>query len=226
MPDLLETAHRRVLAAALGLGALLALGLGGCGPQEDPTKGDVPPPPLTTGTTPTVAGGDRALAGKGGGQASKGKQKDDGNSGGSSGGSSSGASSGRAGRGGGGGGSSLGSSGSSTRGGGGTPNQPPVPSVRTTLHLTMRDGDPPEFSTTSLTSRAGRVTIILRNLDDEEHGIAVAGTELKEESKPVGKGKTVSITVDLPAGEYEFYCPVDDHQIDRPDQESGILSVG
>jgi Cupredoxin-like domain len=211
MLDLLETAHRRVPAAALGLGAALALGLGGCGPQDDPTKGDVPPPPLTTGTTPTVPGGDRAVAGSDAGRSQKGKQKDDDDGGGGSGGG---------GRGGGGGGS-----GGSSGGGQDQPSAPPVPSVRTTLRLTMRDGDPPQFSTTSLTSRAGRVTIILRNLDDEEHGIAVAGTELKEESKPVGRGKTVSITVDLPAGEYQFYCPVEGHQIDNPDGETGLLSV-
>jgi uncharacterized cupredoxin-like copper-binding protein len=71
------------------------------------------------------------------------------------------------------------------------------------------------------------VTLILRNLSDEEHGIAVAGTDIEpKESKGIGKGETVSITVDLLAGEYEFYCPVDEHRIDRSDQETGILNVG
>jgi hypothetical protein len=200
--------------------AVLALGLAGCGPQDDPTKGDVPPPPLTTGTTPTVPAGDRAAAGKG----SKGKQKDgddDDDDAGSSGVPSSGGTPGGGRRRGGGS-----SGGSKDSGDDDDADEPPVPAVRTTLRLTMRDSDPPEFSTTSLTARPGRVTLILRNLSDEEHGIAVASTELQEESKPIGKGKTVSITVDLTAGEYEFYCPVDDHRIERPDQESGILSVG
>jgi hypothetical protein len=214
MPDLLQTAHRRVLAAALVLGAVLALGFAGCGPQDDPTKGDVPPPPLTTGTTPTVPGGDRAVAGEGGGKASKGKQKDGDDDDDDSGSASSGGTSGGGGR----------------RGGGSSgddddddDDQPPVPAVRTTLRLTMRAGGTPEFSTTSLFARPGRVTLILRNLSDEEHGIAVAGTDIQKESKAVGKGETVSLTVDLTAGDYEFYCPVDDHRL-REDQESGLLT--
>ena len=217
MLDLLQTAHRRVLAAAPTLVAVLALGLAGCGPQDDPTKGDVPPPPVTT---PTVAAGDRAAAGGG----SKGKQKDgddDDDDAGSSGAPSSGGTpSGGRRRGGG------GSGGSTDSGDDDDDDQPPVPAVRTTLRLTMRDGEPPEFSTTSLTTRAGRVTLILRNLDDAEHGIAVAGTEITpEESDGVEKGKTVSITVDLPPGEYTFYCPVDEHQIDNPDGETGLLTA-
>jgi hypothetical protein len=217
MLDLLQTAHRRVLAAAPTLVAVLALGLAGCGPQDDPTKGDVPPPPVTTGTTPTVSAGDRAAAGGG----AKGKQKDgddDDDDAGSSGAGSSGGTPGGGRRGGGGG-----SGGSNDSGDDDDDDAPSVPAVRTTLRLTMRDGDPDEFSTTSLSARPGRVTLILRNLSDEEHGIAVAGTDIQKESKAVGKGETVSLTVDLTAGDYEFYCPVDDHRL-REDEESGLLT--
>lgn len=226
MPELLQTAHRRVLAAALTLGVALAVALSGCGPQDDPTKGDVPSPPRTTATGP-AAEGDRAVAGGDGDQASRGRQKDDGGDDDDDDDDGSDQGSG----GGGGDGGRRGGGGDDSDGGDDDDNdEPPVPAVRTTLRLTMRDGDPPEFNTSSLVARPGRVTLILRNLDDEQHGIAVHGTDIQRESKPADQGETVSLTVDLPAGDYEFFCPVDDHRLRENSDglltESGLLSIG
>ena len=40
----------------------------------------------------------------------------------------------------------------------------------------------------------------------------VEGNGVEEESDTIGKGETAEVTVDLKAGEYEFYCPVDGHK--------------
>ena len=54
------------------------------------------------------------------------------------------------------------------------------------------------------------------------HAVEVEGKGVEEETKTV-TGGTADVTVDLKAGKYEFYCPVDGH---RQAGMEGTLTVG
>jgi uncharacterized cupredoxin-like copper-binding protein len=95
--------------------------------------------------------------------------------------------------------------------------------VTTTRTISSSPGDELTFNVMGLVARPSKLTLIMRNRSSIEHGIAIAGDNVKTESDPVGPGETARVTVELPAGEYEFYCPVDGHQ---EMGMSGILSVG
>ena len=95
---------------------------------------------------------------------------------------------------------------------------------KTTRNLRADASGKLAFNTSDLWAPPGRVTLTLTNPSSVLHGIAVAGANgVNTESKAVGKGGKASVTVSLPAGDYEFYCPVDGH---REAGMTGILSVG
>ena len=58
----------------------------------------------------------------------------------------------------------------------------------------------------------GSVTFRVTNDGDETHALEVEGNGLEEETEEIAPGETGEVTVDLQAGEYEFYCPVDGHK--------------
>jgi plastocyanin len=123
--------------------------------------------------------------------------------------------------GGGGGGGSSGSSGaedtgdaSSSGGGGG--------GGATKLKLTADPGGALKFDKTELTAKPGKVTITMDNPSDVPHAVEVEGNGVEEETKTLTKG-TADVTVDLKAGKYEFYCPVDGH---KEAGMEGTLTVG
>ena len=95
---------------------------------------------------------------------------------------------------------------------------------KTTRNISADPSGKLQFNTSDLWAPPGRITITLTNPSSVLHGIAIAGANgVNTESKGVGKGGKASVTVSLPAGDYEFYCPVDGH---RESGMSGILSVG
>ena len=59
----------------------------------------------------------------------------------------------------------------------------------------------------------GTVRFVVRNAaTSERHGFEVEGHGLEEEIESIDPGGVDSLTVTLPEpGEYEIYCPVDDH---------------
>jgi plastocyanin len=201
----LKTPH---LAAAL-LALVVALGLAACGTSDDPVA-EVPNPPNPPATTPTGGGG-----GGGGDDADSGDDDggDDDSDGGGGGGGSGGG-----GDGGGGGGDDDGGDDSE-----GVDEAPKITGPKITRRVAVVSGEEPRFEPSGLLSPPGVITLIMRNNSDQEHGIAIAGDNVKKESEEVGPGKEARVTVPLPAGEYEFYCPVDDHRIEGM---SGILTVG
>lgn len=77
------------------------------------------------------------------------------------------------------------------------------------------DADPSgalAFVQTTLSTSAGEVTITLRNDSPVPHNVAVRGGSVATEpSLTISGGETADLTVDLPAGEYEFYCEVPGH---------------
>ncbi len=64
-----------------------------------------------------------------------------------------------------------------------------------------------KFDKTELEAKAGTVTINFDNLSDSTpHAV-----EIEDQASDTVTGAKTSVTVDLQAGEYEFFCPVGSH---------------
>jgi plastocyanin len=100
---------------------------------------------------------------------------------------------------GGGGGSGTSSSSSSSSGGG------------ETLTVTADPGGAISWDKSTLSAKAGKVTLKLVNDSDTSHAIEVEGNGVEEETKTV-TGGNADVTVDLKPGKYEYYCPVSNHK--------------
>jgi plastocyanin len=115
------------------------------------------------------------------------------------------------------------SSGSSGNGGGATSESSGGGGGGATkLKLTADPSGALKFDKTSLSAKPGKVTITMDNPSSTPHAVEVEGNGVEEETKTLTKG-TASVTVDLKAGKYEFYCPVDGH---RQAGMEGTLTVG
>jgi plastocyanin len=111
---------------------------------------------------------------------------------------------------GGGGGGGNGNGGGGSAGGG------------STLALGADPGGALKFDKTSLKAKAGKVTIDFDNPSEVPHAVEVEGNGVEEETDTITNG-SAKLTVDLKAGEYEFYCPVDGHKAAGME---GTLTVG
>jgi plastocyanin len=69
-----------------------------------------------------------------------------------------------------------------------------------------------KFNTTSLSAKAGTVTLAMDNPSSIPHAIAVEGNGVDKDGKTIGQGATSTVTVDLKAGKYTYYCPVPGHR--------------
>jgi plastocyanin len=69
-----------------------------------------------------------------------------------------------------------------------------------------------KFDKTSLSAKAGNVTITMNNPSPVQHAIAIMGSGAQKAGSTVGMGGTSTVTVSLKAGTYTFYCPVDGHE--------------
>lgn len=92
----------------------------------------------------------------------------------------------------------------------------------TELKLTADPGGALKFDKTELSAKPGKVKILMDNPSDVPHAVEVEGNGVEEETKTV-TGASSDVTVDLKAGEYEFYCPVDGH---KEAGMEGTLTVG
>jgi plastocyanin len=112
---------------------------------------------------------------------------------------------GSSGNGNGGGAGAYGAGGASDTGGGGGGRAQ-------TLKLSADPGGALKFDKSTLTAKAGKVTIVLDNPSSLPHAVEVEGNGIDEESDTIGKGETTKVTATVKAGEYEYYCPVDGHK--------------
>jgi uncharacterized cupredoxin-like copper-binding protein len=69
-----------------------------------------------------------------------------------------------------------------------------------------------KFNKSSLSAKAGKVTIVMSNPSSLPHGVAVEGKGVDKDGKTVRKGGTSTVTVTLKKGKYTFYCPVPGHK--------------
>ena len=89
------------------------------------------------------------------------------------------------------------------------------------LQLAAPDDGSLAFDKTELTAPAGPVTINLDNPSSTPHAVEIEGGGVEEASETVSDAET-SVTAELEAGEYTFYCPVGNH---RDGGMEGTLTV-
>jgi plastocyanin len=88
------------------------------------------------------------------------------------------------------------------------------------LTLTADAGGAISWEPGELTAAAGTVTIKLVNDSTTPHAVEIEGSGVEEESETITEGET-EVSAELEAGEYEYYCPVGNHQ----QSMSGTLTV-
>jgi plastocyanin len=81
-----------------------------------------------------------------------------------------------------------------------------------TLKLSADPGGALKFDKSSLTAKAGKVTIMLDNPSSLPHAVEIEGNGVEESSSTIGKGETTKVSATVKAGTYEYYCPVDGHK--------------
>ena len=81
-----------------------------------------------------------------------------------------------------------------------------------TLKLSADPSGALKFDKSSLTAKAGKVTITLDNPSSIPHAVEIEGNGVEEESDTIGEGETTEVTATVKPGEYEYYCPVDGHK--------------
>jgi plastocyanin len=70
-----------------------------------------------------------------------------------------------------------------------------------------------KFDKTSLSAKAGNVTIVMTNKSSVPHAVEVEGGGIEKKGAVITGGGSVSrVTAKLKPGKYEFYCPVDGHK--------------
>ena len=79
-----------------------------------------------------------------------------------------------------------------------------------------------KFTKSSLSAKAGAVTIQMSNPSSLEHGVSIEGNGVDAEGTVVGNGGTATVSANLKPGTYTFYCPVDSH---RQQGMQGTLTV-
>jgi heme/copper-type cytochrome/quinol oxidase subunit 2 len=68
------------------------------------------------------------------------------------------------------------------------------------------------FDVTELSAKAGSVTISMANPSPLPHNVAIKGDGVDAQGEVVGTGGTSTVTADLAAGTYTFYCSVPGHE--------------
>ena len=81
-----------------------------------------------------------------------------------------------------------------------------------TLKLSADPGGALKFDKSSLTAKAGKVTIVLDNPSSLPHAVEIEGNGVEETSGTIGQGETTKVTATVKPGKYEYYCPVDGHK--------------
>ena len=81
-----------------------------------------------------------------------------------------------------------------------------------TLTISADPGGALKFDKSSLTAKAGKVTIVMDNPSSLPHAVEIEGNGVEEAGETVEKGGVSKATATVKAGAYDFYCPVDGHR--------------
>lgn len=98
----------------------------------------------------------------------------------------------------------YGSGGGGDSGGGGGKAQ--------TLKLSADPGGALKFDKSSLSAKAGKVTVVLDNPSDLPHAVEVEGNGVEKSGETVTKGGLSKVSANLKPGKYDYYCPVGNHK--------------
>lgn len=98
----------------------------------------------------------------------------------------------------------YGSGGGGDSGGGGGKAQ--------TLKLSADPGGALKFDKSSLSAKAGKVTVVMDNPSDLPHAVEVEGSGVEKSGETVTKGGVSKVSANLKPGTYEYYCPVGNHK--------------
>ena len=82
----------------------------------------------------------------------------------------------------------------------------------TNLQISADESGQLKFDKDKLDAKAGKVTLTMDNPSSVPHAVGIEGGGVDEDGDTVGNGGKSTVTADLKAGEYEFYCPVDGHE--------------
>jgi len=92
----------------------------------------------------------------------------------------------------------------------------PAPSSSTgsgsNLSLSADPSGSLKFDKSTLSAKAGTVTITMDNPSAVQHGVAIKGNGVNSTGKIVNKGGKSVVTAKLKPGTYTFYCPVPGHE--------------
>jgi plastocyanin len=80
-----------------------------------------------------------------------------------------------------------------------------------TLNIAANPGGALMFTQSSLTAKAGKVTIHFTNKSKIPHGVVITGHGVNVKAAVVTGGSS-SATATLKPGKYTFYCPVPGHR--------------
>ena len=69
-----------------------------------------------------------------------------------------------------------------------------------------------KFDKSSLSAKAGKVTITMTNPSPLQHDIAIKGGGASGKGETVGQNGKSTVSVDLKPGKYTFYCSVSGHE--------------
>ena len=81
-----------------------------------------------------------------------------------------------------------------------------------TLKIAADPGGAKKFTESALTTDAGNVTVEFDNQSSLPHAVTIEGNGVDVSTAVVTGDDAPAIKVDLKPGEYEYYCPVGDHQ--------------
>lgn len=88
----------------------------------------------------------------------------------------------------------------------------PAAAASTKLTIAADSSGQLKFDKSSLSAKAGTVTITMDNPSPVSHAIEVSGNGIEKVGKTVTMGGQSTVTAKLKAGKYTFYCPVDGHK--------------
>jgi plastocyanin len=81
------------------------------------------------------------------------------------------------------------------------------------LSLTANPEGQLKYDTTSLTAKAGKVSIDFTNMAPEDHNVTIASSSgAVAGSTPTFQGGSKTLTLNLKPGTYKFYCTVPGHR--------------
>ncbi len=81
-----------------------------------------------------------------------------------------------------------------------------------TLKLSADPSGALKFDKTRLVAKPGKVTITMDNPSPVQHAVSILGNGVSADGNTVGSGGVSTVTAKLPAGRYDFFCPVDGHK--------------